>query len=247
MLDGTIVITGAAGGIGGAIAKAFARQGATLVLVDRDQDGLKEIAAACEAAGAAKSLTFSCDVFQETDIDQLFIDVADVLGRVDVLVNCSGVISECALEDMSLAEWQHIVTGNLDSVFLACRAVLPVMKKQGAGRIINIASQIGQRGAPRFAHYAAAKAGVIALTKSLAREVAQAGILVNAVAPGPVLTKFNATLDPETLADTASKLPLGRAAQPEEIAGAVLLLASDPGGNVFVGQTLCPNSGDVML
>ena len=247
MLDGTVVITGAAGGIGGAIAKAFAAQGATLVLVDRDQDGLQAIARSCETAGAAQCLTFVCDVFQEASVDGLFTDIVAAAGRVDVLVNCSGVISECALADMSLSEWRRVVTGNLESVFLACRAVLPIMRRQGAGRIINIASQIGQRGAPRFAHYSAAKAGVIALTKSLAREVAQEGILVNAVAPGPVLTRFNASLDPRTLADTASKLPLGRAAQPEEIAGAVLLLASEPGGNVFVGQTLCPNSGDVML
>jgi 3-oxoacyl-[acyl-carrier protein] reductase len=242
-----VVITGAGGGIGGAVARAFAEQGARLILADRDEAGLARISTICRDAGSPEVITQKSDATSEDDVNGLLKRADGDFGRVDVLVNSSGVISERSLEEMPLAEWRSVMTGNLEAVFLACRAAVPIMRRGGGGRIINIASQIGQRGAPRFAHYAAAKAGVIALTKSLAREVARDGILVNAVAPGPVVTSFNAGLDPNTLRETANQLPLGRPAQPEEIAGAVILLASYPGGNVFVGQSMCPNSGVVML
>lgn len=240
------LITGAGGGIGGAIAMLFAREGALLCLADRRSDALDAVVSRLGRT-ASQTLAVEADVSDETGVAKLAERCERRFGGIDILVNSSGAISEVALADMTMAQWDAVLTANLTAVFLACRAVLPAMERRGGGRIINIASQIGQKGAPRFAHYAAAKAGVIALTKSLAKEVARRNILVNAIAPGPVLTAFNASLDPATMASTAQLLPLGRAAVPEEIAPTALLLASSPGGDVFVGQTLGPNSGDVML
>ncbi|SKA34265.1 SDR family NAD(P)-dependent oxidoreductase [Consotaella salsifontis] len=245
-LDGKVaLIIGAGGGIGGAIAELFAREGASLCLVDRRAETLEASATRC--AEHAEVLPLVADVNDEAAVEDIVRQCASRFGRIDVLVNSSGAISEVHLRDMSVAQWQEVLTANLLAVFLACRAVLPQMERQGRGRIINIASQIGQKGAPRFTHYAAAKAGVIGFTKSLAKEVAGKGILVNAIAPGPVETSFNDSLSPATLSGTQNLLPLGRAAVPAEIAPTALLLASSPGGDAFVGQTVGPNCGDVML
>ncbi|MCP8896523.1 SDR family oxidoreductase [Shinella daejeonensis] len=244
--DRTALITGAAGGIGAAIAQLFVENGARVMLADADFEQLQVVEKRLLEAGGDVHAR-QVDVTSERDVEDLITAVERALGRVDILVNSAGAISEAGVEAMTLDEWRRIMMCNLDAVFLTCRAVLPGMRRHGWGRIVNIASQIGQRGAPRFAHYAASKAGVIAFTKSLSREVAREGILVNAIAPGPVLTDFNKGLAPETLARTASMLPLGRSAIPSEIAGSALLLASSPHGDVFVGQTLGPNCGDVML
>lgn len=241
-----VLITGAAGGIGRATASLFLKHGAQLFLVDRDRDSLEQVKAGFEQADAAVAI-HTADVNDEAAARDMVRHAVRKMGGIDVLITASGAISEVPVESMSLTEWRQIMSSNLDSVFLACREVLPHMRSQHYGRIITVSSQIGQRGAPRFTHYAASKAGLIGFTKALAREVARDGILVNSVAPGPVLTTFNKDLRPETLAGTEASLPLGRAAQPEEIAGAILLLASSPHGDVFVGQTLGPNCGDVML
>ncbi|MDF0602103.1 SDR family NAD(P)-dependent oxidoreductase [Psychromarinibacter sp. C21-152] len=240
------LITGAAGGIGRAIAALYLRSGARLFLVDRDAARLDDVIGALAAEAPGRVDGCALDVTEEDAVHRMVSAAQESLGGIDVLVTSSGAISETEIEDMPLSEWRTILGANLDAVFLACRAVLPIMKRQGAGRIITISSQIGQRGAPRFTHYAAAKAGVIGFSKALAREAAPFGVLVNSIAPGPVLTSFNKNLRSETLDGTAAALPLGRAAEPEEIAGAALLLAASPHGDVFLGQTLGPNSGDVM-
>lgn len=247
LIGKTALITGGGGGIGGAIAQLFVREGARVCLVDRRADALAEQVAACEAISAGAATACLGDVTSEAGIGEIFAAYLSRHDVLDILVNSSGAISEVALANMSLADWNGVMDGNLTSVFLASRAALPIMRRGGSGRIINIASQIGQRGAPRFTHYAASKAGVIGFTKALAREVAREGILVNAIAPGPVLTTFNASLSPATLAGTEDLLPLGRPAMPEEVAPTALLLAASPSGDVYVGQTLGPNSGDVML
>jgi 3-oxoacyl-[acyl-carrier protein] reductase len=148
--------------------------------------------------------------------------------------------------DMSLALWQETLSVDLTSVFLLNRAVLPGMLDQGGGRIVNVASQLGIKGGESLAHYAAAKAGVIAMTKSLALEVSSRGVLVNAIAPGPIETPMLDGIDDEWKQGKRAELPLGRFGTADEVAPTAVLLASDPGGNLFVGQVLGPNSGDVM-
>ena len=242
----TVLVLGAGGGIGTAISEAFAAAGAHVAAGDLDESALTALAERLAPLSGSCS-TSVVDTTRESDIDHLTAECSRSFGSIDILVNCAGSISEVPVASLSLAEWQRTMDTNLTSIVLACRSVLPYMTSKREGRIINIASQIGQRGGARFAHYAAAKGAVIAFTKSLAREVVADGILVNAVAPGPVDTAFVKSLDQDSMAERHAAMPLGRAATAAEVAPSVLLLASSPGGDVYVGQTLGPNCGDVML
>lgn len=236
------VVIGAAGGIGRAITRAFLAEGATVTMADRafDADGESP-----EIPGATWQAPI--DVTDPQSVREVLTEVESRTGAVDILVNSAGFINEAPIEEITGDLWELNLAINLTGVFTACQAVVPIMRRHGGGRIINIASQVGQIGGARFAPYAAAKAGVIGLTKSLGRELAQDNILVNAIAPGPVDTSFVRELDPATLRAKAASLPLGRSGVPAEVAPSAVLLASDPGGNLYVGQTLGPNSGDVML
>ncbi|MEV4643547.1 SDR family oxidoreductase [Saccharopolyspora sp. NPDC049357] len=235
------MITGAASGIGAAIATAFARAGATLALADLDADRLGRTAS--DLAGTRHVLDLTTP-----DAVQALIDTEiEQAGRIDVLVNCAGILTEVPLVDMDVATWQRMIDVDLTSVFLTCRAVVPHMLHAGGGRIINIASQLGQKGGSGLTHYSAAKAGVIGFTKALAREVSARGVLVNAIAPGPITTPLIDGLSPDWKQAKEAELPLGRFGLPEEVAPTAVLLASHPGGNLYTGQTLGPNSGDVMV
>ncbi|MFJ1749509.1 SDR family NAD(P)-dependent oxidoreductase [Streptomyces sp. NPDC088116] len=241
----TVLITGAASGIGAAIAEAFAGEGARLALADRDTRKLEALRD--RLTGAAVITLHTVDV---ADADQVRDTVEDVVhqhGAVDVLVNSAGILTEVPLTEMDPATWDETIAVDLRGVFLSCRYALPHMIEQGGGRIVNIASQLGQKGGEGLTHYCAAKAGVIGFTKALAREAAPHNVLVNAIAPGPVETPLVDGLSPDWKGAKQAELPLGRFGRPQEIAPTVLLLASDPGGNLYVGQTLGPNSGDVML
>jgi 3-oxoacyl-[acyl-carrier protein] reductase len=186
-------------------------------------------------------------VSDEADVERMFATATERLGTIDVLVNNAGILTEHQVIGMPTRLFDEMIAVNLRSVFLCCRAALPAMVEQGFGRIINIASQVGQKGGPGLAHYAAAKAGVVGLTKSLAREVSKQGVTVNCIAPGPIVTPLGGDLSDEWTGPLLAGLPLGRFGQPEEVAPTAVLLASDPGGNLYTGQTLGPNSGDVML
>lgn len=240
------MVVGGAGAIGQAIVHGLVHEGASVTVADKNVARAHEVAGAASQLGAT-SLAVEIDVLSETSVASAFESAADQMGGIDVLVNSAGVIFEAPTEEVSTSDWHRVIDLNLTGVFLCCRAVLPYMRQHGGGRIINIASQVGQRGGARLSHYSAAKAGVIGLTKALAREFAPEAILVNAVAPGPIDTSFSSTLSAETLASTAKALPLGRPGSPAEVAPSVVLLASSPGGDLYVGQTLGPNSGDVML
>jgi 3-oxoacyl-[acyl-carrier protein] reductase len=241
ILDGQrALVTGAASGIGYAIATAFVGAGADVTVADRNPK-ITELSAVIGAKRGA-----ILDVISEPAVDALVSDIVAEEGGLDVLVCSHGMLTQSAAVDMSTEQWQETIDVDLTSVFLLNRAALRPMLKQRSGRIVNIASQLAIKGGVSLAHYAAAKAGVIAMTKSIALEAADQGVLVNAIAPGPIDTPMVAGIDEQWKRDKRAELPLGRFGTPEEIAPSAVLLASDPGGNLYVGQVLGPNSGDVM-
>jgi 3-oxoacyl-[acyl-carrier protein] reductase len=238
MLQGrTALVVGGASGIGAAIAVAFTAAGASVVVADRTP---------CDPASLGVAGAVSLDVTDEGSVTRAVAAAGEVVGPLDILVNSAGILTESPVATMELRTWSETLAVDLTGVFLCCRAVLPGMLERGSGRIINIASQLGIKGGRELAHYAAAKAGVIALTKSLALEVSAQGVLVNAIAPGPIDTPMVEGITEEWKRAKRAELPLGRFGRPEEVAPTAVLLASDPGGNLYVGQTLGPNSGDVM-
>jgi 3-oxoacyl-[acyl-carrier protein] reductase len=247
-LDGrTALVTGAASGIGAAIAIAYAEAGARLCLADRtDGPALDAVRTRCAAFGK-DVVTVQADVSNEPDVKRMFGQARDALGAVDVVVNNAGILTESPVLGMPTAMFDEMLSVNLRSVFLCSRAALPPMLEAGFGRIINVASQVGQRGGAGLAHYAAAKAGVIGFTKSLAREVGGTGVTANCIAPGPINTPLGGTLSDEWTRTLMAELPLKRSGEPFEVAPTAVLLASEPGGNLYTGQTLGPNSGHVML
>ncbi|UUL75492.1 SDR family oxidoreductase [Pseudarthrobacter sp. Fe7] len=225
-----VVVTGGSSGIGKAIAEAFLANGDRVAVLDR----------------AARDGTIRVDVADEASVRAAFAEAREALGGVDVLVNSAGLLTESPLEDMSLAMWNETLTVDLTGVFLCCREVVGEMRQRKWGRIINIASQAAIKGGVGLTHYSAAKAGVVGLSKALALETAPDNVLVNCIAPGPIETPLVEGISESWKAAKRAELPLGRFGTPAEVAPAALLLASDPGGNLFVGQTLGPNSGDVM-
>jgi 3-oxoacyl-[acyl-carrier protein] reductase len=236
----TALVTGAASGIGAAIARHFVLAGADVVLLDL-APAVHEEARRIGAAGAV-----TADVSVEAEVADAVAQAARMLGRIDVLVASHGILTESPVAEMDLATWQRTVDVDLTSVFLLTRAVLPGMLARRDGRIIAVASQLGQKGGVGLAHYAAAKAGVIAFVKSLALEVSSSNVLANVIAPGPVETPLVDGISEEWKERKRRELPLGRFGTVDEVAPTAVLLASDPVGNLFVGQTLGPNSGDVM-
>jgi 3-oxoacyl-[acyl-carrier protein] reductase len=225
-----VVVTGGASGIGRAIADAFTANGDRVAVLDR--------------SGAAG--TIAVDVSDEASVRDAFAAARARLGTIDVLVNSAGLLTESRLEDMTLAMWNETISVDLTGVFLCCREVVAEMRQQKWGRIINIASQLAIKGGTGLSHYTAAKAGVVGLTKALALETAGDNVLVNSIAPGPIETPLVDGISEEWKAAKRAGLPLLRFGLPAEVAPTALLLASDPGGNLYVGQTLGPNSGDVM-
>lgn len=234
-LDGrTALITGGGGALGSAIADLFAQAGARVVVAGRRQ-----------VAGDHASVAF--DVTDDGDVESGVDQARELLGgRIDILVNSAGTLSEATVVEMSPQMWERTLAVDLTGVFLTCRHVVPQMIERRWGRIINVASQLAIKGGYSMSHYAAAKAGVIAFTKSLALEVSAHNVLVNVIAPGPFESAMVADLTEEWKSAKMRELPLGRFGLPEEVAPTALLLASEPGGNLFVGQTLGPNCGDVM-
>lgn len=225
-----VVVTGGGSGIGAAIAQAFAAQGDRVVVLDRvPGPGVIEV-----------------DVAQEDSVRSAFAGAREQVGTIDVLVNSAGLLTESPLEGMTLAMWTETIAVDLTGVFLCCREVVAPMRRQRWGRIINISSQLGIKGGVGLGHYSAAKAGVIGMTKALALEVSADNVLANCIAPGPIETPLVDGISEDWKAAKRKELPLRRFGMPTEVAPTALLLASDPGGNLFVGQTLGPNSGDVM-
>ncbi len=238
----TALITGAATGIGRATALLFAQTGARVVVNHwRQADEAQSLVDQIRAAGG-EALAVEADVSDAAAVQAM----ADAVGAVDLLVNNAGIIQEKAFLDTTEADWDRMMGVDLKAVFLVCRAVIPGMLSKGQGAIVNITSDLGILGRERYAPYCAAKAGVIGLTKSLAREFAPQHIRVNAIAPGPVATAM-VSLE-HMSAEWVEKelaIPQHRLGAPEDIAATALFLASDLSG-FYTGQVLGPNGGSVM-
>ena len=246
-LDGRIaVVTGAASGIGKGIAIAFAREGANVVIADRVEEAqAAEVLAGIREHGG-EALFVNTDVSDEESVRSMAAQALARFGRVDILVNNAGIFTESLIENMSIEDWDRVVNTNLRGTFLCTRVLIGQMLERGDGRIINITSQLGQIGGGAVGHYAASKAGIIGLTKSLAREVSKRGVLVNAIAPGPIETPLLERETEQWRSGKLAELPIGRFGTVDEVTPTAVLLASAD-GSYYVGQTLGPNGGDVML
>ncbi len=239
------VVTGGARGIGRAIVLAFAKEGADVVILDRNEDLARKTAKdACDLGVSAFAIT--ADVSTEPSVASAIKQAETALGSIDVLVNNAGIGHSSLLIDMTVEDWDNMIAVNLRSVFLCSRLVLPGMINRRWGRIISTSSQLAHKGGVELVHYCAAKAGILGFTRSLAYEVAQFGITVNAICPGPIDTDLSAALSEEWRARKRAELPLGRFGTVDEIAPTAVLLASDE-GSYYTGASLNPNGGDVMI
>ena len=242
-LDGqTALVTGGGRGIGKAIALALAEAGAEVVVnYANSAVAADEVVASINAAGG-KAYALKANVSIEEEVDGLIKAVLERSGRLDVLVNNAGITRDGLLMRMKTSDWQAVIDLNLSGVFLCSRAVARPMLKQKSGRIINITSVVGLMGNAGQANYAAAKAGVIGLTKSTAKELASRGITVNAVAPGFIATDMTKDLDADAI---LKDIPLGQFGTQEQVAGAVRFLAADPAAAYITGQVLQVDGGMV--
>ena len=241
----TILITGASRGIGRATALQFATPGNTLILVCKSNiDRLNELAEELRARGAIV-LPVQADISDSAEVSCLFDTIESRGLSVDLLINNAGISYTGLLQDMTDTEWHTILDTNLSSIFYCCRAVIPMMLKNGQGKIINISSIWGEYGASCEVAYSTTKAALIGFVKALAKEVGPSGITVNAIAPGVIKTDMNASLDESTLASLAEETPLCRLGTAAEVARVALFLLGD-GGDFITGQTNAPNGGLVM-
>jgi 3-oxoacyl-[acyl-carrier protein] reductase len=231
------IVTGGGGGIGGAIMRRFAREGAKLAVVDIDPESAQSASAELTAQGI-DAIPLVADVTKKPSVQKVMQAVLDRWSRVDILVNVAGGAERKPVVEMTAADWDYVVDMNLKSAFLCSQAALPAMLNQKYGKIVNISSIYGFTGNATRSSYAAAKAGVAAFTKSLALEVVNQGIHVNAVAPGRVTTpRVRNRYTDEAWAAAVAQVPMGRAGTPDEIASAVLFLATDENSYV-TGQTI---------
>ena len=245
LTDHRAVVTGAGSGIGKAIAFRLADEGAKIVTNDID-GATAEATAAAICSNGGKAVSCAGDVSQPEDIDSVYALCEKTWGPCTLAVNNAGIVQQTRFENMIVEDWDRMIAVHLRGCFNGCRRAIGPMLEAGQGVIVNIASQLGQKGGVELCHYSAAKAGIIGLTKSLALEVSARGIRVNAVAPGPINTELVMALSPDWREAKAKELPLGHFGEPEDVAATVALLASED-ARLYVGQTLCPNSGDVML
>ncbi len=245
------LVTGASSGIGRAVALAFAQEGAQVAVHHKgpeDRESAERLAEEMVAQkGGSQPLLIAADVTKPAEVEAAVGQVLEEWGRIDILVNCAGILTQSLLVDMPLAMWEETIATDLTSTFLFCRLVVPDMIRRRRGRIINVASQLGQIGGVELTHYSAAKAGVIGFTKALAREVSAYQVTVNCIAPGPIETPLLDGISAEWKRAKQAELPLGRFGSPDEVAPTAVFLAAEPDGNLYTGQTLGPNSGDVML
>lgn len=240
----TVLVTGAARGIGQAIALAFAEEGANMAVADVQAEWLDETVAAVEAKGR-RAARFAVDVRNAAAVQAAVDGAVQALGGLDVLVNNAGITRDTLILRMSEADWDDVIAVNLRGTFLFTKAAAKIMLKKRSGSIVNIASIIGMIGNAGQANYAASKAGVIALTKSSAKELAARGIRVNAVAPGFIRTKMTDALPEDVRQKMLANVPLGCFGTPENVARVVLFLAGENSAYV-TGEVINISGGMVM-
>lgn len=242
--DKSAIVTGGGRGIGKEIALALAEGGANIALVDIDEKTLAETAKEIEAKGV-KAATFKTNVTSTIDTENLAKEVNEKFGKIDILVNNAGITRDNLIMRMKEDEWDKVITINLKGVFNCTKAVSRYMMKQRSGNIVNIASIIGIGGNVGQANYAASKAGVIAFTKSSAKEFAPRNINVNAVAPGFIQTAMTDVLKEDVKSKMMERIPLSRLGMPKDVANAVLFLTGDS-ASYITGQTIVVDGGMVM-
>ncbi|MDD5595446.1 MAG: 3-oxoacyl-[acyl-carrier-protein] reductase [Candidatus Omnitrophica bacterium] len=239
-----VLVTGSAQGIGREIALAFAREGADVVISDINLSKAEETSRQIEALGV-KSLAVELNVVDYTKVEETLNKILDKFAKVDILVNNAGITKDNLMLRMSDADWDAVINVNLKGTFNCTKAVSRVMMKQRRGKIVNIASIIGIIGNPGQANYSASKAGIIALTKTTAKEFASRNININAVAPGFIQTEMTAKLPQEVKEKMLSLIPMNRLGFPLDVANACLFLASEE-ANYITGQTIVVDGGMVM-
>ena len=241
----TAVVTGGSRGLGRAICLELAKGGANVVLCYAGNEAAAgETVAACEALGA-KALAVRCDVARADEVKALMNAAVQAFGRIDILVNNAGITRDGLLMMMKETDFDAVINANLKGTFLCMKAVSRLMMKQRYGRIVNLSSVVGLRGNAGQVNYAASKAGVIGMTKSLAKELATRGVTVNAVAPGFIDTDMTAAMPQAAREATLASIPMGRMGAPEDVAKAVAFLASDEAAYV-TGQVLAVDGGMAM-
>ncbi|MBI4689626.1 MAG: 3-oxoacyl-[acyl-carrier-protein] reductase [Nitrospirae bacterium] len=238
------VITGGARGIGKAIAGAFAKKGVNLVIADISLEQARDTSVEIERLGV-KAMPVKLDVSRSDEVAKIFEHISKEFGKIDILINNAGVTRDSLIMRMKEEDWDTVISVNLKSVFLCSKEAIKIMVKQKYGRIINIASVVAFMGNPGQANYSASKAGIVGLTKTIAKEYASRGITANAVAPGFITTAMTDAL-PENVKDEMKKaIPSGKFGMPEDVANAVVFLASERAGYI-TGQVLHVNGGMYM-
>jgi NAD(P)-dependent dehydrogenase (short-subunit alcohol dehydrogenase family) len=242
----TALVFGASTGIGHAVCEAFAAEGAAVAVADHGHEAERADLVASLHSRGVDAFDLACDVREEAQVAGTIASALKRFGVLDIVVNNAGVgTGKIALEEQDWADWDRVIAVNLKGVAFGMKHALPPMLARGYGRIINTASQLAHKPAPYYGAYCASKAAVVALTVSVAQEVAEKGITVNCVCPGPTDTAMWRSSDPSWNAWKEAQLPIKRVGRPEEIAAAYLFLASDTASNM-IGQSVSPNGGDVM-
>ena len=231
-----MLVTGTSRGIGNYIAKYYARKKYLVIGCSRSASNLK----------IESYIHNRIDISESESVVKMISNIRENYGRLDALVNNAGIATGAPVEKMSVSMWDHMINTNLRSVFLCTHFMLPHMYKQGYGKIVSTASQLAYLGSPFFGHYCASKAGIIAFTRSLSREIGKRNINANCVAPGATETPMLKDLEEDHLNEIKSMIPKGKLAKVDQIIPAYIYLASDESSHM-VGQTISPNGGDIMI
>jgi len=241
------IVTGGGSGIGRAVCALLARQGVNVAVIDLDLARARAVATKVEAGNSCRAIACQADVSSGDQVNAVVERAVREFEGIDILVNCAGMYAIGTILDVSEKDWDRMLAVNLKGQFLTCKAVVPVMQRQGSGAIVNVSSISGRTTSLLAGpHYVASKAGVIGLTMCLANQLASYGIRVNCVAPGTTDTPMVGWLEPDQAERLRTRVPLGRIATPAEVASAIVFLAS-PAASYITGETLNVNGGSFMV